>query len=172
MDSAFLCGMILFKPRPFHPIRELLGLFQTLTRSQLRSSYTDGQPKLSPDQQKNSCVWKRPNQRPGESMDILRQRILPEDILQHIVTDCSVCASISVCLEHSRRFGSTVSLSVFVRSSCLSTFRKLAVSSIHNYRNKFASKVTTTQIDGRYDIRALFNGAWRRVGSFFLVLFL
>ena len=27
MGSAFLCGTILFKPRPFHPISELLGLF-------------------------------------------------------------------------------------------------------------------------------------------------
>ncbi|KAF8807060.1 hypothetical protein BYT27DRAFT_7242680 [Phlegmacium glaucopus] len=112
------------------------------------SPYTDpdGQPKLSPDQQKNSCSWKRPNQRPGQSMEILRRRIMPEDILQHIVTDCSVCASISVCLEHSRRFGST-----------------LAVSSIDSSRNKLASKYTASQLDGRYDIRVLFNGAWRRV---------
>jgi hypothetical protein len=82
--------------------------------SQTHSSDPDGQPKLSPDQQKNSCIWKRPNQRPGRSVDILRRRILPEDILQHIVTDCSVCASISVCLEHSRRFGSTVSGELFL----------------------------------------------------------
>ena len=75
---------------------------------QTHSSDPDGQPKLSPDQQKNSCIWKRPNQRLGKHVDILHRRILPEDILQHIVTDCSVCASISVCLEHSRRFGSTV----------------------------------------------------------------
>ena len=113
MASAFLCGMIPFIPRPFLPISELLGLFQTLVPSQRHASDPDGQPKLSPDQQKNSCIWKRPNQRPGQSVDILRRRILPEDILQHIVTDCSVCASISVCLEHSRRFGSTVSGSIF-----------------------------------------------------------
>ena len=107
--SAFLCGMILLNPRPFHPTSALLPLFQSLVPSQRHPSDPDGQPKLSPDQQMNSCIWKRPNQRPSQSVDILRRRILPEDILQHIVTDCSVCASISVCLEHSRRFGSTVS---------------------------------------------------------------
>ena len=111
--STFLCGMTLFNPRPFYPISELLGVFQSLVPSQKHSSDPDGQPKLSPDQQKNSCIWNRPNHRPGQSVDILRRRILPEDILQHIVTDCSVCASISVCLEHSRRFGSTVSGSNF-----------------------------------------------------------
>jgi calpain-7 len=95
----------------------------------------DGQPNLSPDQQKNSCTWKRPNQRPGRSMDAMRRRILPHDILQRIVTDCSVCASISVCLEHSRRFGSTLA----------------------------ASSLSTTQVDGRYDVRVLFNGAYRRI---------
>ena len=105
-------------------------------------------------------------------MEILRRRILPEDILQHIVTDCSVCASISVCLEHSRRFGSTVSQSVFVRSSMPFNFSKLAGSSVYNYNsfNKSDSKCTATEVDGRYDIRVLFNGAYRRVG-FSLFLF-
>ena len=114
--------MILFKPRPPHPICELLDLFQTLVIacSYLLSSDPDGQPKLSPDQRKKSCIWKRPNQIRGQSMDILSQ-----DVLQHIVTDCSVCASISVCLEHSRRFGSNVSLSNFIRSSRLTITRSL-----------------------------------------------
>ena len=103
-----------------------------LVPSQRHSSDPDGQPKLSPDQQINSCFWKRPNQTPGQSVDILRRRILPEDILQHIVTDCSVCASISVCLEHSRRFGSTVSGSFFLFNySCLDIFHSLQY---HPYR--------------------------------------
>lgn len=88
----------------------IVSISCTLTKA---PSDPDGQPKLSPDQQKNSCIWKRPNQRLGQSVYILRRRILPEDVLQHIVTDCSVCASISVCLEHARRFGSTVSGSIF-----------------------------------------------------------
>ena len=155
--STFLCGMILFKSPPFYPISELLGFYQSLVFSQGHSSDPDGQPKLSPDQQKNSCIWKRPNKRPGQSVDILRRRILPEDILQHIVTDCSVCASISVCLEHSRRFGSTVSRSIFLFDYHALKFSQLAVSSLF-----------TSQVDGRYDVRVLFNGAYRRVRSFFL----
>ena len=147
--------MILFKPRPFHPISKLLGLLQSLVPSQRYSSDPDGQPKLSPDQQKNSCIWKRPNQRPGKSVDILHRQILPEDILQHVVTDCSVCASISVCLEHSRRFGSTVSGSIFLFDYHTLKISQLAVSSL-----------STSQVDGRYDIRVLFNGAYRRVSSF------
>lgn len=102
----------------------------TLTKA---LSDPDGQPKLSPDQQKNACVWKRPIQRPGQSVDILRRRILPEDILQHIVTDCSVCASISVCLEHSRRFGSTVSGSIF-RSIIMSWCDIFHSWQYHHYR--------------------------------------
>ncbi|PPR00890.1 hypothetical protein CVT24_000375 [Panaeolus cyanescens] len=96
----------------------------------------DGQPTLSPEQLKVGAVWKRP-----ESATRISQhgrRILPQEILQHIVTDCSVCASISVCLEHGRRFGS-----------------RLLESAVHPIQPP----------SGRYDIKMLFNGAWRRIGE-------
>ena len=48
-----------------------------------------------------------PNFRSSSNMPEIRAR----DIVQHTVTDCSVCASVSVCLEHSRRFKCMVSLS-------------------------------------------------------------
>ncbi|KAF6747364.1 hypothetical protein DFP72DRAFT_1075405 [Ephemerocybe angulata] len=64
----------------------------------------DGEPSLSPEQKAVSAIWRRPNLPPPNDSEI-PVRILPQDILQHVVTDCSVCASISVCLEHSRRFG-------------------------------------------------------------------
>lgn len=72
----------------------------------------DGQPKLSPEQAKVSPVWRRPSSKSSVGLTAGRSRrqILPQEILQHIVTDCSVCASISVCLEHGLRFGSAVSL--------------------------------------------------------------
>lgn len=70
----------------------------------------DGQPNLSPEQAKVSTIWRRPALGTHASPDRLRQQILPQEILQHIVTDCSVCASMSVCLEHARRFGSNVSI--------------------------------------------------------------
>ncbi|KAJ7125274.1 hypothetical protein C8R44DRAFT_875091 [Mycena epipterygia] len=65
----------------------------------------DGELDLSPEQHKVSPQWRRPPaESNGKYEDPLRLR--PQDILQHIITDCSVCASISVCLEHSQRFGS------------------------------------------------------------------
>jgi hypothetical protein len=73
----------------------------------LSSSDPDGQPPLSAEQRRVSAVWLRPVQA-GYTSDIGTRIIHPQEILQHIVTDCSVCASISVCLEHARRFGSDV----------------------------------------------------------------
>ncbi|CAA7265581.1 unnamed protein product [Cyclocybe aegerita] len=102
----------------------------------------DGQPKLSPDQERVSPIWRRPGftlLSPATTKP--SRRILPQEILQHVVTDCSVCASISVCLEHGRRFGST-----------------LAESSVRSLSDG-------QQVNGRYDIRILFNGAWRRIGE-------
>jgi len=70
----------------------------------------DGQPNLSVEQEKVSPIWRRPvfvNPSFGRHRSPPR-RIFPWEILQHVVTDCSLCASISVCLEHGRRFGSLV----------------------------------------------------------------
>ncbi|KAJ7108465.1 hypothetical protein C8R43DRAFT_905383, partial [Mycena crocata] len=97
----------------------------------------DGELGLSPDQEKVFPQWRRPLVEEPVVEDPLRLR--PEDILQHIITDCSVCASISVCLEHSQRFGSEVGSS-------------LPSPIIKSDRSK-----------GRYDLRVLFNGAWRRI---------
>ncbi|KAG9221284.1 hypothetical protein CCMSSC00406_0008881 [Pleurotus cornucopiae] len=66
---------------------------------------SDGQPRLSEEQLKASPVWRRAAAS-AASINQERSRLLPQDILQQIVTDCSVCASISVCLEHTNRFGS------------------------------------------------------------------
>jgi hypothetical protein len=86
----------------------------------------DGQPKLSPEQIKVAPVWRRPQELEDDvvslSSDRPRRGLLPQDILQHIVTDCSVCASISVCLEHARRFGSNVRHKRAVSLSSLSGF--------------------------------------------------
>ncbi|KAF8905038.1 hypothetical protein CPB84DRAFT_1845125 [Gymnopilus junonius] len=68
----------------------------------------DGQPSLSPEQHKVAPVWRRPSPKGLANLkdaDSCRP-VLPQEILQCVVTDCSVCASLSVCLEHCRRFGS------------------------------------------------------------------
>ncbi|KAJ3506469.1 hypothetical protein NMY22_g17242 [Coprinellus aureogranulatus] len=104
----------------------------------------DGQPKLSPEQTTVSAVWRRPN---VPACDCKEVRILPEDILQHVVTDCSVCASISVCLEHSRRFGTHI-----------------AETPLHHYcESPETCKPVCVDHRGRLDFKFIFNGAWRRV---------
>ncbi|TFK21933.1 cysteine proteinase [Coprinopsis marcescibilis] len=112
----------------------------------------DGQPKLSQEQMAVSPIWKRPMHY-FKGFDDSTPRIMPHDIRQHIVTDCSVCASISVSLEHGRRFGSFI-----------------AESPMHHYcqcerlmKNELASKLFFSQKSGRFDFKVLFNGAWRRI---------
>ena len=96
----------------------------------------ESQPPLSPEQRNFSPIWRRPRSHRNvldskcsdssvhrTSADIrtttrAQWQLLPQDILQHIVTDCSVCASMSVCLEHSRRFSSNVS-ATFVGYNCV-----------------------------------------------------
>ncbi|KAF4614242.1 hypothetical protein D9613_007736 [Agrocybe pediades] len=101
------------------------------------SAFTDpdGQPKLSPEQEKVSPVWQRAHSLGQSSVWTQRRRILPQDILQHVVTDCSVCASVSVFLEHDHRFNSQDNASELQR----------------------ATKLDSRSVDGRYDIRILFN---------------
>ncbi|KAJ4483777.1 hypothetical protein J3R30DRAFT_3284463 [Lentinula aciculospora] len=91
------------------------------------------QPRLSSLQTKFEAVWKH------EVEDLLTNHhpTFPQDVSQSIVTDCSVCASISSCIEHDKRFGSNVTI-------------------LHN------STSTKPQSGRSYDLKLLFNGGWRR----------
>ncbi|KAI6132409.1 hypothetical protein EDD16DRAFT_1851642 [Pisolithus croceorrhizus] len=62
--------------------------------------------------------------------------LTPADIEQHLINDCSVCAMISVCVQHARMFDSKASL---------------------------LSSIYPGQQPGRYDIKVLINGTYRRV---------
>ncbi|KIL55881.1 hypothetical protein M378DRAFT_90149 [Amanita muscaria Koide BX008] len=86
-------------------------------------SHVDAQPPFSAEQLRQDPEWRRPS---VESVVTSARQILPEEILQNIVTDCSLCASLIVCLEHGKRFKSHAK-------------------------------------HGRYHVRMLFNGTWRRV---------
>ncbi|KAL1663360.1 hypothetical protein GGF50DRAFT_57083, partial [Schizophyllum commune] len=89
----------------------------------------DGQPTLSEAQRAHDPVWLRASY----SKTPLGRRLTPEDIHQHVVTDCSLCASVSVCLERDRRIGGNLS------GDAIDGFK------------------------GRFDLKLLFNGCWRRV---------
>ncbi|KAE9408723.1 hypothetical protein BT96DRAFT_807713, partial [Gymnopus androsaceus JB14] len=85
-------------------------VFPSWHEKQAGLSSVQKQPKLSSLQIQSSPVWRIDNE------DVLTEDrfISPHDISQNIVTDCSVCASISCCLEHDRRFGSNVSIVVII----------------------------------------------------------
>ncbi|KAJ2930167.1 hypothetical protein H1R20_g6964, partial [Candolleomyces eurysporus] len=113
----------------------------------------DGQPALSPEQKAVSAFWRRLEIQPTGKIE--PAQILPQDILQHVVTDCSVCASVSVCLEHSSRFKTHI-----------------AETPLHHYcdaENSSEPQAASTpklfwvEKHGRLDFKFLFNGAWRRV---------
>ncbi|KAI6046422.1 hypothetical protein EDC04DRAFT_1692699 [Pisolithus marmoratus] len=58
----------------------------------------------------------------------------PADIEQHLINDCSVCALISVCVQHAKMFNS-----------------------------KLLSSIFRGQQPGRYDLKVLINGTHRRI---------
>jgi calpain-7 len=77
----------------------------------LRNS--DEQPKLSLEQLKVFPSWRRPTEIIPQHM-MTSSLPLPHEIVQRVVTDCSVCSSISVCLAHHHRFGSKALLLLHV----------------------------------------------------------
>lgn len=84
------------------------------------------QPELAQAQLVQSAVWKHPGEfRPNWAQ--ASDDVEPQDIAQRIISDCSVCASIVVCLAHHKRFSSKVSsLGLFGRRySSLATARAI-----------------------------------------------
>ncbi len=138
----------------------------------------DGQPPLFAEQHRVSTVWRRAA--PMSNGASGARKLLPQEILQHVVTDCSVCASISVCLEHARRFDSGVRLSslpTFLLAQVVMLWNtQLAHSALHSacgvdvsLEDKTAALSLTgdssTEESRRYDVKMFVSGAWRRVCS-------
>lgn len=101
----------------------------------------DGQPSIpqyaiSPNNDgPHLPIWARPTQPPLTSALSDRVELDPADIEQHFISDCSVCALISICVQHTILFKS-----------------KLLISSI-----------CPGQQPGRYDLKILINGMHRRI---------
>ncbi|KAF5383408.1 hypothetical protein D9757_006162 [Collybiopsis confluens] len=134
------------------------GMVFPLWREDPGPSSIQKQPKLSSLQNNVSAIWKAGNQ------DILTEvrPIFPQDIFQNVVTDCSVCASISSCIEHDIRFGSNVGLAYTTNDwdGNRSHFLQLAKGIIHPIGSRSPNRVSF------YDLKLYFNGDWRRVSVF------
>ncbi|KAL5638355.1 hypothetical protein ACGC1H_005138 [Rhizoctonia solani] len=99
---------------------------------------TDGAPQLSPAHSAAAAEWKRP---PAELPMVDLET--PDEIVQDVVSDCSVIAALGVCAEHRQRFGSCLALcSIYPQSEQNIPFRNP---------------------QGKYCIRIMFNGTWRMV---------
>ncbi|GBE80774.1 Calpain-like protease palB/RIM13 [Sparassis crispa] len=99
------------------------------------------QPNFSPDQQQHSASWRRIGA--GTNVYSSSLLLLPQDIIQHIISDCSVCGSIAICINHHRRFNSKIGLSSFYPQA--------------------PEGVPRHSDAGYYWLRVYFNGALRRV---------
>jgi hypothetical protein len=77
---------------------------------QLRRGHRDAQsqPALSPGQIARSSGWRRPEEILSEVV-LVKQPVTGRDIVQDVITDCSLVAGLIVCAEHHAKFGSRVS---------------------------------------------------------------
>ncbi|KAH0829129.1 hypothetical protein J3R83DRAFT_2605 [Lanmaoa asiatica] len=95
-----------------------------------RYSDPNGQPTIHLPKmaRSTSITWKRSSQE-------LSSTLTPADIYQNIISDCSVCASVAVCVQHNQRFNSRL----------------------------LSSSLLPGNQSGRYDLKAHLNGGYRRV---------
>ncbi|KAG6381977.1 hypothetical protein JVT61DRAFT_605 [Boletus reticuloceps] len=97
--------------------------------------YSDpnGQPAIP---QSKTIKWKRPPRDVLAPQELFSTSSLtPADIYQNIIDDCSLCASVAVCIQHNRRFNSRL----------------------------LSSSLLPGNQPSRYDLRAYLNGDCRRV---------
>lgn len=119
------------------------GTSSSTTAGTTSFSDPDGLLELSPEQKEAGGVhWRRPRE-VFANAEIFSPELRPEDIVQRIVADCSLCASIIVCLLHSRTHDS-----------------EAALPSLHPRGPDGRLYLSPT---GVYELKVLFNGAYRRV---------
>ncbi|KZO90603.1 cysteine proteinase [Calocera viscosa TUFC12733] len=97
----------------------------------------DGLPSLSPVQRAALAGWLRP------PTPVHSPTLEPCDLVQETITDCSVVAALTVCVEHNRRFGGRLALgSLFPQDG---------------------QGLPVPAVQGKYEVRLVLNGAERRV---------
>ncbi|PIL33578.1 hypothetical protein GSI_04201 [Ganoderma sinense ZZ0214-1] len=117
--------------------------FFPLWDSSDQPSTSSTQPPLSAEQIEHGASWRRPGSIQERAQSSSPRELGPADIVQHIVSDCSVCGAMVVAIDHHRRFGSS-----------------LIVSSLIPQGNK---GLPTLSASGQYQFRILYNGAHRRL---------
>ncbi|KAH9855926.1 hypothetical protein C2E23DRAFT_723547 [Lenzites betulinus] len=101
------------------------------------------QPPLSAEQCQHDAVWRRPDAGRHRVYSDEESVLRPQDVLQHVVSDCSVCGAVAVCIDHHRRFGS-----------------KMISSSLYP-QDAFGTPQWSES--GEYQFRILYNGGHRHI---------
>ncbi|KZP13760.1 cysteine proteinase [Athelia psychrophila] len=122
------------------------GLLVPLWDDPASASEPPTQPGLSPDQIARGATWRVLD--PGDDEHIA-ERIDAEGIVQHVVSDCSVCAAMSVCIALQKRGTAPA-----VPSRTADGVDPTLPAQIH---------FRTSGLSQQHDLRVLLNGAWRRV---------
>ncbi|QRV98316.1 calpain family cysteine protease [Ceratobasidium sp. AG-Ba] len=123
---------------PIWPAKQ--NLSDSLSELSLATPFVDrdGAPQLSTAHDAASAVWKRPPEDlPLVDLDN------PDEIVQDVVSDCSVIAALGVCEEHRQRFGSCLVLRAIYPQD--------------------ENGIPYRDAQGKYRVRVMFNGAWRMV---------
>ncbi|KAJ8473861.1 hypothetical protein ONZ51_g7595 [Trametes cubensis] len=117
--------------------------FFPLWDSSDRPSPSSEQPPLSLEQQKYGATWRKPKDNQYCVYSDSFSQLAPQDVAQHIVSDCSVCGAVAVCIDHHRRFGS-----------------KLIIDSLYP---QDVNAAPCRSNSGQYEFRILYNGGHRRI---------
>lgn len=73
----------------------------TRNKKTLIHRFLISQPSLSPAQIARSAIWTIPTT--VTSAKESQIAIEPPDIIQHVISDCSVCAAVTVCVAYQKR---------------------------------------------------------------------
>lgn len=145
------------------------------------TSDPDGQPSIPPSNSNSTAItWNRPTCNLLTSQE-LSSTLTPTDIDQNIINDCSLCASVAVCIQHHQRFNSTVCIhppllercatfctmprSLSPRFICQLAFLHMRMTHIltHLSTKLLCSSLIPGNQPGRFDLKAYLNGDCRRV---------